>query len=1095
MGGVTMKIWRYLPVMLVIIICMGSMAVSAEFTLASGGTGPAGIAGNISLSAPQAGATGLSIMSTTTDPDTYSLTTSLDLGSIPYGVTSDTCGGSGVQVTSGALNQVRPRVSEKYLAFEQWNSGSSAVGVYDLTKGSLSVLSSGGYQQTHPEVSGRLVVYQQETNQDKTILNVYGYDTQTQTSLQVTPSTANQIQPAVSGKFMVWQDWSQGNANIALADLNTGSAKLICQDLGVQEKPAISGGYVVWEDWRNGNADIYLYDITEGKEYQLTSNKYDQKNPRISGNIVVWDDNRNGESDIYALNLQTLKETRLTSGAYKCVNPDVSGPLVTWEAYPSGSSGYAQIMLLDLISGRIYQLTRDQYDHKNPSIYGNRVAWEDYRSGNSNICLYTIPKSGSGQTTGKYLFYGLANSCGSAAPAGSVVSAVISGTSASRGSLTLTQNGMYGSQYGPYLEVPVYSDDVGKTITFYIDDKPADQTMVIGTAGTYKLDLSASCASPVNSYLLSGQVLLDNQYAQTGTVVSALVGGNVRSQVSVTQAGQYSGLKIPVYSSDSGKYLTFSAVYNGVTYTTSQQIWVGSSGSGTGGSGSGSGGITLMSVDAAQAGTASTEGYVSQKLDLSFTSSSSQTRYLFNGAVRIGSQYATAGTLITAMVNNNVRGQVSVSSAGQYSGLSVPIYSTDSGKPITFTATQNGITYTTSQQVWIGSAGSGSSGSGDVVVMSADSASFSVEGIISRQLDLTFSTSSTSGKYQLYGTAIIDGSSLPAGRIIYATVDGQIRGQITVTSAGQYGSQYGPYLEVPIYQGDIGKSILFQTDSGAAADQSQLIVSGMVLLKNLNFASKSSATADFVASPVQGMAPLTVKFTDKSTGSPRSYSWDFGDGKTSSEYNPTHTYTRDGVYSVGLVAGYWNGVTKTVVKQNYISVGVTTPPSAQIGLNPGWNFISTPKMLASGVNTAKVLFGNIDVGGHSIFSYNPRSKSWNVVGSSTVINPLEALWVYSVRKDTINLYFTGDALQIPQTKKLIKGWNTFGVTSLNSVSAYNTLLSIKDKWVYVIGYDSASQRFQNTIMNVPDSSQGALYPGYGYWIYMSDEGDLAAVGL
>ena len=95
----------------------------------------------------------------------------------------------------------------------------------------------------------------------------------------------------------------------------------------------------------------------------------------------------------------------------------------------------------------------------------------------------------------------------------------------------------------------------------------------------------------------------------------------------------------------------------------------------------------------------------------------------------------------------------------------------------------------------------------------------------------------------------------------------------------------------------------------------------------------------------------------------------------------------------------------------------------------------------------------------------------------------------------MNLYFEGDALQIPPTRKLVKGWNTFGVTSLNPVPAYNALLSIRDKWVYVIGYESATQRFQNTIMNVPDSAQNTLYPGYGYWIYMSEEGELAAIGL
>ncbi|NIQ09984.1 MAG: PKD domain-containing protein, partial [Gammaproteobacteria bacterium] len=42
-------------------------------------------------------------------------------------------------------------------------------------------------------------------------------------------------------------------------------------------------------------------------------------------------------------------------------------------------------------------------------------------------------------------------------------------------------------------------------------------------------------------------------------------------------------------------------------------------------------------------------------------------------------------------------------------------------------------------------------------------------------------------------------------------------------------------------------------------------------------------TADFAASPTSGTAPLTVNFTDLSSGSPTSWSWDFGDGGTSAE--------------------------------------------------------------------------------------------------------------------------------------------------------------------------------------------------------------------
>lgn len=1074
-----MTIWRFLPYMLVVLFCLCGMTVAAELTLTTGETVPQ--SGTVNP-APQVGTSGLSIMAAASDPDAYSLKNTLALDSVSFGPTSESCGGSGKQATNGKLNHVHPRVSENYVVYEEWNAGTALIGMYDIKSGNLGTMYPASQQQTLPDGSGKLIVYEQDGAYANSIKNVYVYDTQSQTSLQLSPSTTNQDQPAISGRYVVWQDWSSGNADIALADLNSGQSKLICKDLGDQKKPAISGNYVVWEDWRNGNADIYMYDIAAGKEYQLTSDKSDQKNPRISGKMVVWEDNRNGGTDIYALNLETLKETSL-SGTGKAVNPDVSGALVTWE---DSSKGNANIMLLDLITGKIYQLTSDQYDHKNPSIYGGTIAWEDYSTGNPNICIYTLRSSGP--VGGKYQFYGSVSSCGNAAPVGSVITAVISGSSSIRGSITLTQAGIYGSQYGPYLEVPVYADDAGKAITFSINDKPASQTVVVGNGGTQPLDLSASCSQQITSYQFSGQAVLDSQNAPVGTVISAMVDGNARSQVTIGSSGQYSGLTVPVYTTDSGKYISFTATYNGAIYSTSQQILMGSTAGSTG-----SGGVTLMSAESA--GTVTAEGIISQRLDLTFTSQSAQKRYLLNGAAMIGTQYAPSGTVITAYIDNQQRSQVTVNPDGQYSGLSIPIYRTDSGKYLTFTAVSAGVTYSCSQQIQVTSESS-SSGS-DVTLMSADAttATVSAEGTISQRLDLTFSTSVTQTKYRFYGTATVDGMPLQYGRTVYGVIDGQIRGQIALTTAGQYGSSNGPYLEVPIYQSDIGKTIRFQTDSGAEADQTQLVVNGMTLSKSLYFSSKPAQYAEFSATPLQGTAPLSVKFTDKSTGSPKSYYWDFGDGSTSTESNPLHIYQNNGVYSVGLIVNYWNGQSKTVVKQSYVTVGAVSPPNAQIGLNQGWNFISTPKMLADGYNTAKALFGGVDVGGHSIFSYNPRSKTWNTITATTQINPLDAIWIYSTKKSTIPLYFASDALQIPPTKKLVKGWNTFGVTSLNTIPAYNTLLSIKDRWVYVIGYDSATQRFQNTIMNVPDSAQGSLYPGYGYWIYMSDEGELAAVGL
>jgi PKD repeat protein len=57
--------------------------------------------------------------------------------------------------------------------------------------------------------------------------------------------------------------------------------------------------------------------------------------------------------------------------------------------------------------------------------------------------------------------------------------------------------------------------------------------------------------------------------------------------------------------------------------------------------------------------------------------------------------------------------------------------------------------------------------------------------------------------------------------------------------------------------------------------------------------------AMFVYSP--GAAGLTYDFTDMSTGSPTTWTWDFGDGGTSSIANPSHSYGTDGAYAVTLV--------------------------------------------------------------------------------------------------------------------------------------------------------------------------------------------------
>jgi PKD repeat protein len=59
--------------------------------------------------------------------------------------------------------------------------------------------------------------------------------------------------------------------------------------------------------------------------------------------------------------------------------------------------------------------------------------------------------------------------------------------------------------------------------------------------------------------------------------------------------------------------------------------------------------------------------------------------------------------------------------------------------------------------------------------------------------------------------------------------------------------------------------------------------------------------AGFQADVTSGECPLTVTFTDTSTGDVRTREWTFGDGACSTEENPVHVYREPGVYTVSLV--------------------------------------------------------------------------------------------------------------------------------------------------------------------------------------------------
>ena len=89
--------------------------------------------------------------------------------------------------------------------------------------------------------------------------------------------------------------------------------------------------------------------------------------------------------------------------------------------------------------------------------------------------------------------------------------------------------------------------------------------------------------------------------------------------------------------------------------------------------------------------------------------------------------------------------------------------------------------------------------------------------------------------------------------------------------------------------------------------------------------------SNFIGTPLLGNVPLTVQFNDTSTNAPTAWSWNFGDGGTSSQQNPKHTYASPGIFTVSLKVSN-SGGNDTNTKAGYVTA--TAPVKAAFSWFP-----------------------------------------------------------------------------------------------------------------------------------------------------------------
>jgi beta propeller repeat protein len=260
-------------------------------------------------------------------------------------------------ITGTDANPTNPAIYEDAVVWQDYRNGNPEIYMYNLSTQSETRITNNASHQTYPAIFGDKIVWQDNrnsynfTNKDGKVekrshWDIYMYDLSQQKEIRITMDIHDQVNPAIYGDRIVWQDKRNGNQwDIYMYDIPTKTETRITSNPHEQMNPAIHGDRIVWQDKRNGNQwDIYTYNIAggnESQESQITTNPSDQVYPSISGNRIVWEDRRQGSSHIFVYDLSTRTETQMTTGDNKQIRPLINGDHVIW--YSEGKTGVAPV--------------------------------------------------------------------------------------------------------------------------------------------------------------------------------------------------------------------------------------------------------------------------------------------------------------------------------------------------------------------------------------------------------------------------------------------------------------------------------------------------------------------------------------------------------------------------------------------------------------------------------------------------------------------------------------------------------------------------------------------------------------------------------
>lgn len=189
-------------------------------------------------------------------------------------------------------------------------------------------------------------------------------------------------------KWIAWCETQPNGKDIYLFNVQKQTRQKIAENLADEVQPVISGHFVLWDKAGKGRNGIGIYNIATGLTLHISLEGFDLSNPVASDNYLACrsqDQVKHQNHHILLYKFGESSAKRISTSSE--VSFDMALGKIAWTSY-SGRS--MDVYLMNLENGKIKRLTSTRHDEDKPIFHSGDILWEYFDGRDKELVIYNL---------------------------------------------------------------------------------------------------------------------------------------------------------------------------------------------------------------------------------------------------------------------------------------------------------------------------------------------------------------------------------------------------------------------------------------------------------------------------------------------------------------------------------------------------------------------------------------------------------------------------------------------------------------------------------------------------------------------------------